>query len=314
VRPIVVAISIACAGCSLDKSGSGVDLSLGTDATVDSAASDTGSFVVDTSVDGAMDDTFVADAFVPDTFVADTEMVEVMPEAPACKTASGETLCTDLPVFPGTQTIDGDGSDFCDVGGATWQNVDADWVVPMAPPDAGKVRVRMKFGWSSIGLHGFVTVEDPNVMVNTTPANLYKGDSVEFYLAGFKPTGGRFDATNDVGAFQVIIAPPTASEPARSQIFLTGTPSGPLDASKWKAVSTATGYAVEVQIPWSDLHGMGIKSGSQVGFDVAVNSLCDTSVEHVFAVWRRKIVMMSTCGGDSSPSCDDRVWCAPKLD
>jgi hypothetical protein len=282
------------------------------DSAVDTTIEDTGTFVVDTGADGATD-TFVEDTSVTDTFVVDTA-IDVPPETPVCKTATGEALCMNIPVFPGTQTLDGDGSDFCDIGGMTWDNVDADWVVPMTPPDAGKVRVRMKFGWSAIGLHGFVAVEDPNVMVNTTPATLYMGDSVELYLSGFGKLTGKFDTTNDVGAFQVIIAPPTATEPARSQIYLTSTPSGPLDPSKWKAVSTATGYAVEVQIPWSDLHGMGIKSMSQVGFDVAVNSLWDKSVEHVFAVWRRKIPMMSTCGGDPSPSCDDRVWCVPKLD
>lgn len=312
MRPFVVATWIACQGCSLDKSGIGVDLSFG-DATVDTAIADTGTFVVDTTVDSAAD-TFVEDTFVPDTFVVDTEMVDVPPEAPTCKTATGGTLCADVPVFPGVQTLDGDGSDFCDVDGTTWNNLDADWSVPTVPPDAGKVRVRMKFAWSATGLHGFLTVDDPNVMVNTTPATLYMGDSIELYLAGFGKLTGKFDTSNDVGAFQVVIAPPSGSEPARSQIYLTGTPSGPLDSSKWKAVSTASGYAVEVRIPWSDLHGMGIKSMSQIGLDVAVNSLWDSSIDHVYSVWRRKIPMMTSCSGEVSPSCDDRAWCMPKLD
>jgi hypothetical protein len=309
VKSLALVVFACALGCSLDKSGIGVDLVLGGDSSIDTA--------VDTGTPGFLDasiDSNATDTFVPDTFVPETTPADVEPEAPTCKPATGETLCVDIPPFVGAQTVDGDGKDFCEVGGVSWSNVDGDWVVPMVPPDAGKVRVHMKVAWSAAGLHAFVAVDDPVIIVDPGATTLYQGDSIELYLAGFGKLTGKYDTTNDVGAIQIVIAPPNGAAPAHSQIFLTSTPSGPLDSTKYAAVLTASGYAVEVAIPWSDLHGMGIKSGSTVGFDIAVNSKWDAATEHVFSVWRRKVPPMTSCGGDASPSCDDRVWCVPKLD
>jgi hypothetical protein len=309
VRGGIALAIVATIGCTLDKSGSGTDLGLGRDA---------GTVVVDTSV--VVPDTSVADTFVAiDTALPIDAPADAAEEAEAdtrvCATPTGGTLCTKIPAFAGTQTVDGLDDDFCDVNGVSWWNTDGDFISPSAPPDAGKVRVRMKFAWDGVGLHAFVDVQDANVITDPNPTYLWRGDSVELYLAGFSKLTGRFDTTNDAGAFQVVISPPSGATPAQSQIFLTGAASGPLASGKWTAVATPTGYAVEVQIPWSDLHGMGIAAGSQIGLDVAVNSKWDPATDHVFSVWRRRMVSGATpCGANLSPSCDDRTWCTPSLD
>jgi hypothetical protein len=88
-------------------------------------------------------------------------------------------------------------------------------------------------------------------------------------------------------------------------------------ASQYKQLKTATGYAIEAQLPWP---GSAPVIGAQVRFDIGLNS-ADKSFGGVDDMRDGQLiyyvgqVATSSCqtSDGTVPFCDDRTWCTTLL-
>lgn len=314
-RPALACVALigVAIGCTVDRSGDASDEAFAYDAGFDAAQSDDSGFAADaTPFDGTVDPSSDADAISQhgESGVDATDSADA-----GCKPTGGATACTDVQAFSGKQIVDALPDEWCALEYQDWDSTKGDVTVPSPADPASKVIVRMRFAWSGDALHAFISVTDSNVIVSPDSATAYAGDSVELYVSAFSTLGGRFDDTNDRGAKQIVISPPSGGTPAHAQIYLTGTPSGTLPADQWQARLTPTGYDVELQLPWTSFGGDVEAANANVGLDVAVNSKWTNDTPQTWSAWRvRTFTGTTTCGGAALPWCDDRTWCKPKLD
>lgn len=245
------------------------------------------------------------------------------PDTGPCPILSGGDICTSIPKFSHSgQTLDGDGSEFCDLKATKLVATSGADMDPTPPPGGIDTVVWIRAGWSSEGLHMHVHVDQASVFAPRTTEEIWRGDAIEVFTAGFDTLHGSFDTTtHDVGAFQVIFAPPdpAASIPMRSELFTNAGSSGtyPLFASR----QVTGGYDVEMKYLWSDLHGTGA-SGQGVAFDLGVDvrqTVAPTRIPALQSfVFFAPDPTATSCDPVSRPnghpSCDDLTWCRPKLE
>jgi len=293
----ILALAICGIGCGITRGGTGNDLGLDAAPNVDSS---TDSTVVDTRVE----DTGVE----PDTM----PIVDTTPEADApCKPIGGGNLCDGLPKFEGTpQVVDGFGDEFCSVPTTHFDPTKGELMFPSPAPTWVKSDVRARFAWTGGGMHAHIQVTDTNIQVVDDADFLWKGDAVEVYVAGFTPLTGLFDGTSDAGAMQIVIAPPSGPAPARAEIFQNTVHVGSLGPGKWAVRIVPDGYEIELRIPWTDLGAPGdLKVGASIGLTIALVDK-DVSPDRFWSVYKMSPIPSGSCG---QPSCDDRLWCFPKL-
>jgi hypothetical protein len=325
------AFVVACLfGCSLNSAGIGeeppdltdavIDTSLGsadTNITIDSAAIFDGD-----SEDSAVDTSMPVDAPVVMDTKPDTKP-DVMPEVDAGCGAPTPTAnpCTEIPhrealavLGAAGQVLDGRADDFCDVPYVDFANSMGVMQVPNPIPMAVRTTMRIRTAWSSFGLHIHLGVTDDKLqVVPNGDVNLWQGDSAEIYVAGHDTLTGQFDnVSKDVGAHQIIYAPPVGGTPARAVFFYPGGPKGGPATDRWLVRTTGTGYEVEIRMPWTDLKSSAMSAptvGKRIGLAYAFNQKQDG--EKAFAVYQTKTsTPFGSCG---QPSCDDRFWCTPIL-
>ena len=235
--------------------------------------------------------------------------------------ASGGSPCSSIPHFSGTQTLDGRGDDFCAIPYLQLDSNNAGKVVTLNATPSEVINARI--AWSSAGLHAFIDVQDSNVqVVNTVDATqainqAYQGDSIEIMLTSSNDVTGLTGA--DSNSLHVIVP---ASGPAISTKASNSNGSSQgaatlLPSSQFVQVSTSTGYAVELQLPWPG--GTAPSSGGTVRFDMALNS-ADSNFGGVGdmrdgqLIYHLETVSDSSCQGtDTQPFCDDRTWCPTTL-
>lgn len=329
---------VALSGCSLHADGlSPEDQNLGdgaieldtsiADTTVvvpnDEGVADAGvepdtTVVTDTAKPGsAKPDTTVLDTAMPDTFVADTYDA-------GCVALPIATPCANLPHYEKlatAQSMDGKADDFCDVPFVVFDNSTGAVRDPSPTPAEAKTTMTIRAAWSSVGLHLHLAVKDPKIIV-ATPAsekNLYLGDSVEIYVAGYDTLTGSYDfMTKDFGAQQIIIAPalPDGTIGTRAQLFYGGGPKGSPPLDRWASRNTADGYEIEVRLPWTDLKPTTMAApvaGKKIALTLGFNNKYDATKQQAFSVYQVKTVA-SPVSGCTQPFCDDRYWCTPTLD
>jgi hypothetical protein len=338
---------IALSGCSLDAAGLVPDEENPlTDSTVesDSASVDDTTMIFPTDegvapdsgsppdssspdvpppMDSAAVDTSVGDTFKPDTFKPDTLVADTFDAG--CVALPIATPCANLPHYEklavlgaAGQTMDGRADDFCDVPFVVFDNSTGVVRDPNPTPAEARTTMTIRAAWSSFGLHLHVTVKDPKVIVTPySNDNLFEGDSVEVYTAGYDALTGVFDGTTkDLGAQQIIIAPtnPEGTVMTRGVYFFSGTRKGSPSIDRWAARNTAEGYEIEVRIPWADLKPSGMPAptaGKKIALTFAFNNKTDTT--KAFSVFQTKPVATPVTGC-TQPYCDDRYWCTPTLD
>ena len=237
-----------------------------------------------------------------------------------CGVPATAAPCTSIPNLIVTQTLDGKGDEFCDVP-AFHLNADTAKaagkviVTNATPPEDATVKV----AWSSAGLAVFVEVADASVQsVNSVAANqaidkVYQGDSIELFLASSNDVMGWPGSDNNT--LHVTIP---ADGPA---VVVKSTGSGVTHSawptSQYKQLKTATGYAVEAQLPWP---GSVPSTGALVRFDIGLNS-ADKNFGTVDDMRDGQLlfyvgqVATSTCQASDGtvPFCDDRTWCTTLL-
>jgi hypothetical protein len=235
--------------------------------------------------------------------------------------SSGGNPCVSIPHFSGTQTLDGKGDDFCAIPPIQLDSNNAGKVVTLnaAPSEVVNARV----AWSSAGLHAYIDVQDSNVQVvntaDTTQAinQAYQGDSIEIMLASSNDVTGL--TGTDSNSLHVIVpaSGPAISTKASNSNGSSQGAATPLPSSQFVQISTSTGYAIELQLPWPG--ATAPSAGSTVRFDMALNS-ADSNFGGVGdmrdgqLIYHLETVSDSSCQGtDTQPFCDDRTWCAPTL-
>jgi hypothetical protein len=212
--------------------------------------------------------------------------------------------CTTIPRFTGTQVVDGFDNDFCNVPGYVMDLANAGYVNATTTP-VSATRTVMRIAWSTAGLHGFVHVDDPNVIV---VGNFYDGDNVQFFISAERPVSG-LPPTD--GGDQLYTAPPFGTNPATSQVtYITTT------ARQVVGQIVAGGYDIEVLWPWSAAT-TAMTSGKIIGFDVMVG-VNDTSTasarDFEYGIVLRTPITTTTCPSTTIQMyCDDRTWCEPVL-
>jgi hypothetical protein len=242
------------------------------------------------------------------------------PDAPPAGCASATaTPCTGLPAFTGSQNVDGNDDDFCNVPSfeLTFDN---------AASSGGKVKVyngsgtsyperaQARVAWDAAGIHAFIHVIDPKFVPATALDTIYNADGVELLFT--TTTSGLSGGTSqDSGlAMHVIVSPPFA---ARSKANGTNGTQEALPADQFSASAENAGYKVELQLPWP---GTPPTAGSQIKFDMELNSADGNSTPGDAGPRDAQAILYlgadpggSPCGGEIFPYCDDRLWCSTTL-
>ena len=234
-------------------------------------------------------------------------------------TSATATPCSGLPAFTGTQVLDGNDDDFCNLPSfeLNFSNAAGNGgrVVVYNPggtsyPEHAIARV----AWDSAGIHAFIHVTDPNFVAATDIGTIYNSDSIELLFTS--TTSGLSGGTaQDSGlAMHVIISPPLA---AKSQATGYNGSQTALDPSLFWAGTESGGYKVELKLPWP---GTPPSKGSQIKFDMQLNSADGISTtgdagprDAQALLYQGSDPGNSPCGSDLYPYCDDRLWCSTSL-
>lgn len=225
--------------------------------------------------------------------------------------------CEFIPSFTGIQAVDANGDDFCSVPGfelafdtsaAKINRADGETAGANYPE-----RATFRVAWSTGSLHAYIEVVDPSVHANTNPDEIWNGDGIELMISTSRSVTGL--TSTDANALH-LIANSTMAVTVKAN-GESGTHSQLNEPSQFKAQTTATGYAIELNVPWPA--GAAVASGAQIYFDAALNSARagtdGASPRNAQAILFQLANPVSTsCTGSSvAPFCDDRLWCPTTL-
>jgi hypothetical protein len=245
-------------------------------------------------------------------------------DAGECPIIVGALPCSNLPHFTGTQVVDGNGNEFCDIV-ATEFDVGRGYYDD--PPDSGAgitTKAYIRAAWSSTGLHIHVHVDQATVNPPASGTVIYFGDGIEAFASLTDNLTGSFGPGADP-AVQVIATPATATEPSLSSVATATTGiTGTLAPSQFAGRLVPGGYEVEFELPWSVIAGgtdAGIVpvAGDSIGYDIA----CDVQGPNGTRLYQSSLsdnapgpdtASVGTCTvGFPHPSCDDLIWCVVGL-
>ncbi|MEO7590535.1 MAG: sugar-binding protein [Byssovorax sp.] len=220
-------------------------------------------------------------------------------------------LCKSIPSAPGgfAQVVDGDAAEFCAIPFTTFDPSGGQYRTCPRPAwlDDAEPRAAVRAAWSAAAIHVHVRVDKATAVAPNDAGELYKGDAVELFFANVEAPTGALDADHSV---TIIVAPP----------LTVGGP-GTLSASKaftgaWTTRLDATGYDVELTLPWSLLGGALPAANRTIvwnfGIDVAApsgprfQSFLRYELPDAGPVW---------CDDNASPkpSSNDQSWCQATL-
>jgi hypothetical protein len=131
--------------------------------------------------------------------------------------------------------------------------------------------------WDEAAVYVAVTVVDDQRAIAGTNTSLWQGDSVEIYLSA---TGAGQYGMNDM---QLLLAPNATGMYYRGDGVARPLPMGVVVAAR--DVGNASGYELEVSIPWSLLGTTG-RLGRLVRFDVQLNDADVAATRERFLTWR----------------------------
>jgi hypothetical protein len=238
-------------------------------------------------------------------------------DAPLTCTTATATPCTSIPKFNGTQTVDGKDDDFCDVPSFVFDKPSAKVVNNYnGIQDSEFPSVSARVAWSPAGLHAFFNVTDASVesvlMASdqaTAISTPYQGDSIELFISSSDNATGVPGGDN--GAVHVTLAATGPSVSVKTTAGPTTTYTE-LPAAQYSQAKTATGYAVEVLLPWQ---GAAPSGGGKVRFDLALN-IADSNLGGVGDMRDAQLIyyLGTVSGGCNDAWCDDRTWCSTTLE
>jgi hypothetical protein len=195
-----------------------------------------------------------------------------------------------------------------------------------AGPIEEKATIRV--GWSSLGLHFQVHVDDPHVSPAPAGDNLWNGDGVEIFAKGDNLRTGPFDGTgSDLGAVQVVITAPTGGAVRGLFYFNSANPpkTQPVDPKDYSGRIVAGGYEIYLLLRWDVLRPVlqdasapvpplsGQKVALDFALDVKGGSSASRDAQLLYVANPVQGAPSPTCS-TPAPFCDDRVWCASTLE
>ena len=224
-------------------------------------------------------------------------------------------LCAANPSLPSAPTIDGT----LEPGLAT-----DSWLAAGDPSLPPGMSVDVSLAYRPDGLYFFAAVADPTRNPAPADALAYCGDGVELYVDddGVIQHPPAYDIP---GTMQLIVAAPVDDvTPARrgQRFVFPGTSTDSTDLGAWTstrfvAVPTPTGYAVEALVGASDL-GLAnwtLAPGGKIGWDMSLNiggpenpgvDACTTRSQQVH-------LHLAASGSCTPPYCNASALCAPTL-
>jgi hypothetical protein len=236
--------------------------------------------------------------------------------APTCAGATADP-CTSIPKFVGTQVVDGNPDEFCDVPYRIMTPQNAGLFagssgVLTTPSGTEASQAIVRVAWSSGFLHLHVRVVDATIIQGS--GYEYNYDNVQLFVAPMAPnTGESMTASYCTGvtsyAQQLFMVPGDGDLWSASSRFVCSS-WAPSSGYEYAASLTADGYQIEAKVPWSS----AVAAGSTVGFDVMVG-VNDTGVrDYEYGLYIEAGSSVS-CGSASAKGlwCDAGLWCTPQL-
>jgi hypothetical protein len=271
---------------------------------------------------GSLDDGPSSDGdggFFPDAFDGDAR----------CNAVPDDT-CVTLPMFHGSQTVDGRNDDFCGVPAFVFDPLNEQLTQGPRENPGLSFQATVQAAWSAgpnPAFHVFVHV--PRWPPQPHPSSLYNGDAVEILVAASQAdlTG---DVEGDPGTMHLIVAPAFGTDASgyEAGAFIESAQAngGPLlmNYPPYAArVEPGVGYDVELEIPLSVLGQPDAAWGPKVGFDVGIDLVLPND-DGGFDWYQTFHEVLGLSGGAMpngacpfnnfpTPSCDDRTWCTPTL-
>lgn len=238
--------------------------------------------------------------------------------------AVGGDPCKQIPQLTVTQVVDGVGDDLCAVPAVQFDKDHAAKVIVYhaTPPEIAKVRV----AWTSAALSVFVDVQDASVQTvyaadpTQAVSKIYQGDSIELMISSSNNVTGLTGTDSNTLHVTIPASGPAVQVKTSNQNGASQGAYTTLPTSEYAQKITATGYAIEMRLPWP---GSAPSAGTAVRFDIALNSADKTfsSVDDMrdgqLIYYLGTVAGTTTCqgtGGDGTvPFCDDRTWCGTPL-
>jgi hypothetical protein len=225
----------------------------------------------------------------------------------------GALPCTALPRFTGTQVLDGKDDEFCSL--PSFELAFASPAKIIEHNGTGKSyaeRAVTKIGWDAAGLHAFIRVHD-TTFTAANPGELWNGDGVELMFSSSTAVTGLTSA--DKNTLHVIVSPPVAKY---SLDYGSTGDHFPLPEGQAVSGSDATGYWVELNLPWP---GTVPSAGGQIKLDMQLNAADgkggagESYVRDAQAILYLGSATSSSCSSASpQPFCDNRLWCTTTLE
>jgi hypothetical protein len=226
--------------------------------------------------------------------------------------------CATMPHFTGTQTLDGSDADFCDVPPFTLSLATTPYYRGTQPPLNLTTGATVRAAWSAAAFHIFVRVVDatPYPSPSSSLLNIWNGDNIEFFASPNSPSGSfNYLRSADYGAFQVIAAMPgTAYFPSGQAAFASTGAATAVPALQIHLATTANGYTVEAQIPWTEAAPI---ANTAMGFDMGISDDVD-GVYNASSEYRNYYGLLynaassgGVCTLHYEPYCNSLNWCKP---
>jgi hypothetical protein len=233
-----------------------------------------------------------------------------------CSTATFDP-CSTIPHFTGSQVVDGNNGEFCDLPHFEFRLADArfaknhDTVIPLSGLSRLTVRAVVQVAWSARGMHLFATVYDSAIHgPPQTVGQLWNGDSIELMVSAYQPQTATVQAggppDND-GPYQAVFSGAMGSATAlgayQNQAFSSSV--------QYQSFQTSSGYVVEALIPW--VSPSDVQSGQTMAFNFGIN---DAETQNNYRDYYGAYAYV--CAG-AYASCqeaynDARTWCQPKAE
>lgn len=233
-----------------------------------------------------------------------------------CAANSGN-YCVCMPTFVGAQVVDGLGDEFANLAPMAFTLSAAPYVNP-SRATALPETVTLRAGWSEIGLHVHIHVDDLSIVPDSS-TSLWNGDNVQLFVAPTAELTGTYTGTQDGGAIHVLISAPDAADVSHAVVIYQNGPAtnAPFVTGLYATRRVAGGYDVEAQLQWLAV-AKPRQSGAAMGFDLLVGAASDSTSGLALEGGLANYPVSGpspACdlGGRVQPGCDDRTWCRPTL-
>ncbi len=147
-------------------------------------------------------------------------------------------------------------------------------------PGAPDLLTKTHIAWDAQALHALFDVADDRVRPREEGGAIWNADCIEVFVDCRRNNLGRYPYTR--GSFQMFIVPPLASQIQPAQWHCAHPLPHPPTVVGQK---TATGYRVELTMPWANFPDFTPQSGALFGFEVAMDEADEKPTRQAYIAW-----------------------------